>query len=123
MVAREFDFYGALSDLPTREAGLVISVAIWAAVVATWLLARRDAGYPLRVTFVMLILFSTLRLYSASSFVWGPMVPSDEVWGVLRATVLAVQTIIVVLALGLLAYAVRRRRMVRYRRPDNTRSI
>lgn len=107
----DLDLIGALADLPSREIGLALSIGIWVCVVVAWVLARREAGYALRVTLVMLILFASLRLYSASSFVWGPSVPSDEVWGVLRLSVLVVQTIIVVQALALLAYAFRRRRL------------
>lgn len=101
---------GALASLPVREIGLVLSAGVFVALVIAWALAQRNADYGLRVTLVMLVEFAGLRLYSASSFVWGPSVESDEVWGLLRMGVLMTLTIIAIQALALLAFAVRRRR-------------
>lgn len=104
-----FDLTEALADLPSREIGLVLAVGVWAAIVATWLMARPRAGYALRVALGMLVLFASLRLYSASSFVWGGSIESPEVWGVLRLGVLSVTTVIVIMALALGVYVWRHR--------------
>lgn len=105
--------------LPFREFGLLLSVAAWVIVSVVVYLSRRvngDAPLTVRVGLLALWLYATLRLYSASSFVWGSAAADAGVFTLLRASVFVVMTAILIIVIALGAFYWRRFRAYRRKR-------
>lgn len=99
-------------NISFRDVGLALSVILFVmTTVAIYVIHRLNGQATLALKFGMtaLWLYSALRLYSASSYIWGPDVP-DEVWPILRAGVLGMLTVIVIIVGGMLAFYWRRMR-------------
>lgn len=98
-------------ELPLREVGLIVSVAIFCVVTAGVVLAQRmngNATPALRYGLSALWLMALLRLYSASSFIWGSAASDAGVFPILRIAVLVVLTLTLILVLTLVWYYARR---------------
>jgi len=98
---------GALNDLPVREFSAVLSVLIFGLILVAWWLGRRHpTSYAMRLSLIALVLFAALRVYSATSYIWG-FYATPEVFGVARVVVVATLTIIFILVAAVVAYFVR----------------
>lgn len=100
-------------EFPFREVGLLLSIAVFVVVSVGALAARRMNGQAtpaLRYGIATLWLAATLRLYSASSFVWGPEASEHDLFTILRSAVLVVLTLELIFAMALVAYYWRRTR-------------
>ena len=99
-------------DLPElRWASLLLAMAIWVVALAgAWVAHKMNSrAHPvLAYGMTAVVGLATLRLYSASSFLWGSSMP-DDLWWVPRTVVLALSTGILIVLLALVAYYWRRR--------------
>ena len=103
----------SIEELDLRSASLIMSALVFGVVMAAWFVARKAHGhapYGIKLGFLALILFAALRLYSASSFVWGPDASDLGLFPLLRAFVFVLLTIILIIVLALLAFYWRRLR-------------
>lgn len=102
---------GTLLDF--RVGSLALSVLIFVMVSASLLLARRLNGTtPLGVKLGLfaLWLFAILRLYSASSYLWGKWAVDAGIFPLLRASVFVMLTVILIIVLALFTFYWRRLR-------------
>lgn len=100
-----------LAMLPTQEIGLVLSLVAWAVLTVTLWIARRVNGRAppsLRLALWGLWMYATLRVYSASSFVWASDASEGGWFPVLRMVVLGTLTLITIACVTLLVYYWRR---------------
>lgn len=98
------------ADIPTREVGLVISIAIFIVASAGILVIRQLNGSTppsLKYGLGIVWLFALLRLYSASSFVWGSTAKDAGLISVLRLGVLAVLTVILIVLMAVVVFFAR----------------
>ena len=98
-------------DLPTQELGVIEAVALLLVSTATLVVAYRlnGSGSPaLRLAILAFWLLSILRVYSASSYIWGPAASEAGILVLLRHIVLGTSTIILIIALALMGYYIRR---------------
>lgn len=105
-------------EFPAREVSLILSVVIFGVATAGAFVAWRmnGTGPPaLKYGLVAVWLLTLLRLYSASSFVWGERASETHLFPVLRLGVLAILTLVLIDLLALVAYYGRRWRRERTR--------
>lgn len=97
--------------LPTfRDGSLFLSLVLFVLTTAAIYVTHRLNGHAtlqLKLGLTALWLYSALRIYSASSYLWGSSVP-DEAWPFLRAGVLGVLTAILIIIIALLVFYWRR---------------
>lgn len=97
--------------LDFRIGSLVLSALIAVVIFVAWLIARRlngSAPYSIKVGFLGLLLFALLRIYSASSFLWGDWAVEAGVFPLLRAFVFVTLTLILIISLAMLTFYWRR---------------
>lgn len=98
-------------DGPTFQDGsLVLSFIDFVLVTVGLVIARRMNGQAppvLKIGLAALWLYALLRIYSASSYLWGPEVPG-AIWPILRASVLVMLTLITIVLIALIVFYWRR---------------
>lgn len=105
-------------ELPTKEISLLLSVFLFVAVTIGGLVTRRMNGAAspvLRYGMSALWIATLLRLYSASSYIWGPTASEVGVISILRLAVIVLLTVELILVIGIVAYYARRASRVRKR--------
>jgi len=99
-------------DLPTdRDISLALSIALFGVVVVGVLVSRRlngSATPPLKYGLAALLTMAALRLYSASSYLWGSTAQDLGIFPFLRFGVIALLTLALILSLALVAFYARR---------------
>lgn len=103
-------------ELPIQEVGALVSGAIWLAVSIGAVVAWRMNGTAppaLRYGMSALWLLTSLRMYSATSYIWGEDANRAGLFPALRAGVLVVLTLVLILVLALVTYYWRRWRRER----------
>lgn len=91
-------------ELPVQTLNLVLSAAAWVLLTVTLVLAYRVNGkgpVVLRMAVWGLWGYATLRLYSASSFIWGQGARDADVIDELRLMVLVVVALLLILSVFL----------------------
>lgn len=98
-------------EFPSREVGLLLAIASWAVALFGLYISRKMNGTAppaLKYGMAAVFLYATLRLYSASSFVWGEAVSEAGLFPPLRLAVLVMQTVILILLITLVVFYLRR---------------
>lgn len=100
-------------DFPApRDVSLVLSIALFAVVVVGLVISRRLNGTatpPLKYGLAALFTLAALRLYSASSYLWGSTADDLGIFPLLRfGVVIPLLTLALILALALVAFYARR---------------
>ena len=101
------------SCLPTQDVGLFLSALMFVLASFVLLMSRRVNGTApptVKLALIVLWLYSALRLYSASSYLWGSTIAEAGLVAWSRMIVFAVVTIMAIGMVALAAFYWRRMR-------------
>lgn len=91
---------------PTQEISLILSTLVLLGATAMVVLVHgsHELHGPLRLATIVIWIMAALRMYSASSFIWGPEASDIGLIPFLRVTVIAALTIELIVLLALTGY-------------------